>query len=143
MNFAFPLLLIAASVSAFAADSITMTGEDDAKAGKKLGAWMAANDFEATTLDSGTVRVKGSVITMLLTPNLTRDGLDRVLVTAFFGVSDEAKQDSAALSDMVMGLNANSNIACFSLDKDNDLVVQSQITFIDTLERVELEKFLV
>ncbi len=143
MRFLSSLLLIATAFGAFAADSITMTGEDDAKAGKKLGAWMAANDFDATTLDSGTVKVKGSVITMMLSPNLTKDGLDRILVTAFFGVSDESKEDMPALSEMVMGLNAASNMACFSLDNDKDLVVQSQITFVDTLEHDELSKFLV
>ena len=136
------LLLACVSLTAFAADSITLTGEDDTKGGKRLGAWMAANDFEATTLESGSVQVKGKVLSMVLTPRLTKDSIDRILVSCFFTVTDEAKADLPALSDMVMSLNAQSTVGCFSLDKDNDLMVQSHITFIDTVDKEEIEKFL-
>jgi len=136
------LVLLACCGTTTAADSLTLTGEDDAKGGKRLGSWMAANDFEAETLESGSVKVKGKVLTMVISPNLTKDSLDRLLVTAFLTVTDEAKEDDEALNAMVMALNAESNIGCFSLDNDKDLVLQSQITFIDVIEKDELEKFL-
>lgn len=144
MRFLNSLFLVSIACAAFAADSITLTGEDDAKGGKRLGAWMAANDFDATTLESNSVRVKGKVLSAVLTTNLTKDGLDRILVMAFFGVKDEAKtaETLPALTAMVMSLNARSNIGCFSLDNDHDLVLQSQLTFVDTLDRDVLEKFL-
>lgn len=135
------LLLTLCGVTA-AADSLTLTGEDDAKGGKRLGTWMAANDFEAETLESGSVKVKGKVLTMVISPNLTKDSIDRLLITAFLTITDEAKGDDQALNAMVMSLNAESNIGCFSLDKDKDLVLQSQLTFIDVVEKEELEKFL-
>ncbi len=144
MRFVTTLFLASIACAAVAADSITLTDEDDAKGGKRLGAWMAANDFDATTLESNSIRVKGKVLSAVLTTNLTKEGLDRILVMAFFSVKDENKtaEELPALTAMVMSLNARSNIGCFSLDKDNDLVLQSQLTFIDTLDREELEKFL-
>lgn len=136
-------LLFATVASVSAADALTLTGEDDVKGAKRLGSWLAANDIDATTLESGgQVRVKGKVLTVVLGPRLSKDSIDRILVTAFLNVTDEAKTDDAALSDMVMSLNAQSNIGCFSLDQDKDLMLQSQITFIDTLEFAEVEKFL-
>ena len=74
-------------------------------------------------------------------PDLRGPGkIDRLVVITYWRVHEAAKKGKG-LEKFVWDLNHTFNAAQFSLDQDKDLMILSQITFVDTLDVKMFEYF--
>jgi hypothetical protein len=101
----------------------------------------SSNGFVVLKRTKSLLKVRHGGKIYLVRPNLRGPGeIDRLIVMTFLKVRPAVKK-TRELSRFVWELNNKFNTAQFSLDQDHDLLILSQITFIDTLDIKEFEYF--
>ncbi len=139
--FAFLLAMLPAGL--MAAETITLTTDDDVEATKSMIDWVKENGY--TVADEGETwfKVEGSILTLILMPKLTDGGLDRVVVRFYFIVDkDYSANHYSELVQHIMTLNGTYNVGIWSLDEDKDIVFEGYMTFVDKLEIKEFKAYL-
>ncbi len=142
-----PLAVAAIALLAFAQTAPnptwTFTGDDDQAALKSFASFAKEHGAEIPQQSATQilVRLEGA-LPAIVGVVVTKDGIDRIIVTQFVPLTDEAHADRNALIQLANQLNAKYNIGCFWVDQDNDIGFQTHITFVDTLSWEEFEKFI-
>ena len=72
---------------------------------------------------------------------MSKLGLDRILAYAYFNGLDQS-EGQGKLYELANKLNTAWNIGTFFIDDDGSLGAESQITFVDYIDYVEIKNFL-
>lgn len=122
-------------------DSVTLSGDDNETAARTLASYLKRHGIRILRQNGQNVSVQRGSSKIILSPKLTDDGIDRIVVSKFYRVKDDHRH-GAEVEAMAMKLNADLNIGTFSVDGDGDLLYQSHITFMDRVEFAEIDAFL-
>ncbi len=129
----------AAKSKASTSTSLRITTANDELAASQLYEWMKKQGYDVSRVGDS-VRWHGEVMTLLLSPKVTRGGLDRIVVHTVF-VMDPACKRGDVLTQKVAKLNRVFNIGSFSLDSDQDIWLTTFTTFSNTLDKRLLDDF--
>jgi len=141
----FALLFLALGLNSLSAQaSLILSGADNQRATKQLAGWLNDRGTEVTISEGGTYLVYEDYdenITVSLYPKLSKSGLDRILAQVYFSGLDQS-QGQGTLYELANTLNNEWSIGTFFIDDDGSLGVESQITFVDYIDYVEITNFL-
>jgi len=121
-------------------DEFVCTTDDAAQGARQLKAFLDEHDVKVLKLGSEAVYVD-RVFKMALEPKLSDDGLDRIVVHVFFTPKAEYKT-GGTIVQLANDLDRQYNVGGFFVDGDGDLVLQSQMTFVDRISWEEIDGFL-
>ncbi|HOV93953.1 MAG TPA: YbjN domain-containing protein [Spirochaetales bacterium] len=124
--------------------SLMLSGSDNQQAVKQLAAWLNDRGTEVTISENGNYLVYEDYdedLTLSLYPKMSKSGLDRILAYAYFSGLDQS-QGQSMLNELANELNNEWNIGTFFIDDEGALGVESQITFVDYIDYIEIENFL-
>lgn len=123
-------------------DSLGMKGLSNEVATARLALYLSGHGIQAENKDNKIIQVRYEGGTFLMKPSLSEHGIDRIIVYKQYRVRDE-RRGSARLPELVAIVNGALNVGTFSLTGENrSLVLQGQVTFIDTLPEQELREYL-
>lgn len=121
-------------------DAFTYAGTSTVEASRALAAHLRQRGVAVTEQPDGVLRLEQR-LTWMCQPRLAERGLDRLVCYLFFRINDQYR-GSADLQHLAMTLNRRYNFGGFYVDTDGDLCFLTQLTFVDTIEGVELDAFL-
>lgn len=122
---------------------IEITTGDNTVAARQLANFLQENGYRILQQKDNIVVIKDNGSKYVLAAKVLGENelIDRIIVYANFSVKPD-KKNTTALEKWVLELNSKFNIASFSLDKNSDLVIQTQISFIDRLYLRKISLFL-
>lgn len=115
-----------------------LDSDDDVEAAEALSSFLALSGFSVKNRQGDLMLVQRGDSSLILEPTVTATGLDRLVVTSITRL--RAGTDRERLEAIVARLNEKTAGIQYSLDADGDLLCQFLLTFVDRLERVEVEK---
>jgi hypothetical protein len=116
--------------------------EDNEEATTALSYFLKDNSFRASRYGQTTLLVEYDGGKFILNPKMQEGDLSRIVVTKYYGVKTEY-QGTTELLALALVLNNKFNIGQFSLSEDGDaLILQGNITFVDSIDVIEIRKFL-
>lgn len=136
------LVLAASGLSAQA--SLMLADSDNKQAVKQLAEWLNGRGTPVTISDSGNYLLYKDYdedLIIALYPKMSKLGLDRILAYAYFNGLDQS-EGQGKLYELANKLNTAWNIGTFFIDDDGSLGAESQITFVDYIDYVEIKNFL-
>jgi hypothetical protein len=130
------------TIVGLAPERVTLGGETNADATKKLYEALVKNNYLAQISGTDRVAVLFDDNQFLLQPSINPDGIDRILMNRFYAVHPKLV-GSKDLLVLIGNLNHKLNFAKFTL-RDNGAVIQVQgaATFVDTIELEEIRRFM-
>ena len=138
-------LFLTLAVSGLSAQASLMLADSDNKqAIKQLTEWLNNRGTPVTISDSGNYLLYEDYeddLIIALYPKMSKLGLDRILAYVYFNGLDQS-EGQGKLYELANRLNTGWNIGTFFIDDDGALGVESQITFVDYIDYVEIKNFL-
>jgi len=122
-------------------DYLVLGEDENDAAAEALATYLEKHGIEILLRRGQNVGIQRGDFKYILSPKVSSEGIDRIVVGKSFGVKDEYLH-SAEMDRLVRKLNEDLNIGTFSLDDDGDLLFQSHVTFVDRIDYAELESFL-
>jgi len=122
-------------------DYLVLGEDDNEAAAKALASYLEKHGIEILLQKGQNVGIQRHDLMYILSPKVSNEGVDRIVVAKAFGVEDRYHH-SPEVDALVRKLNEDFNIGTFFLDDDGDLVFQSHVTFMDRVEYAEIEAFL-
>lgn len=120
----------------------TATTNDDEEATTQLVHFLQKNAFDVIRTNETTLRIKYDDGTFIVSPKLSKDGLDRIVMRKYYNVQKPYRNTSKILA-FIFQLNQEFNVAQFSLENNSKtFVALAYITFVNKLEVVEMRKFM-
>ncbi len=125
-------------------ETIEINVANDDQAAALIVEWLGNNNINVGNHDASWFTVQTDHFVIVFSPKTSATGLDRLIAQIFLTVNPEYKSEERIeeLRELVWKLNDSLNTAQFSLDPDNDIVLLSQLTFINTLTIEELSAFM-
>lgn len=123
------------------AKSLQLDGNENEAAAEALASFLDEHGFEVLLQEGQLVGVRHDDSMFILSPKVSSEGIDRIVVAKIFGVEDRYRH-SDEVERLILKLNDDYNIGTFTLDDDGDLMYQSHVTFVDRIELAEIEAFL-
>jgi len=122
--------------------TFTATTDNDEEATTQLVHLLQKNAFDVVRINEATLRIEYDNGKFTVSPKLSKDGLDRIIIRKYYGIKKPYQNTSKILAFAVQ-LNQELNVAQFSLKDDGQtFVALGSITFVDKLEVVEIRKFM-
>lgn len=125
----------------YAQASLVLAGSDNQTAVNKLYDWLNASGIAVSFSSSGSSLISRDGVILFIEAKMSDDSVDRLVFTSSFGVKDEFRGSSVMIKT-INETNRKYNIGSFYTDSDGDMSVQGSITFVDYIDRVEIEKFM-
>jgi hypothetical protein len=128
--------------TAITGNIFTTTTDSNEEATTQLVHFLQKNAFDVVRMNETTLRINYDNGKFTLSPKLSEDGLDRIIVRKYYSIQKPYQNTSKILA-FVVRLNQELNVAQFSLKDDGQtFVALGNITFVDKLEAVEIRKFM-
>ena len=122
-------------------NQFTIETNDNEKSIEELTKFLKDNGFSITN-KSQYLLLDYNNHKFLITPKISKGNLSRLVVYNLYNIKTEY-QNKKELASLILKLNAELNLATFSISKDKKhLMLQSNITFVDTIEEKEIRKFI-
>lgn len=122
-------------------DYLALPGSENDAAARALAPYLEKHGLDVIRRNGENVSVRRGNSKFVLSPKMSSEGLDRIVVGKFYGVEDRFRH-SEKVDRLVKSLNEDLNVGTFSIDGDGDLLFQSHITFVERVEYAEIEAFL-
>lgn len=112
--------------------------EDDDVAVQELHRWLTARGMEATVNGGSVVYRRGLLLN--ITPLSGEGGVDRLMFRAYYNPA-EAFLGKPELLALVAKANAAQNLLQVFIDRDGDVAIGSNLTFVDEFSAKEFDAF--
>jgi hypothetical protein len=112
--------------------------EDDDGAVQELHRWLTARGMEATVNGGSVVYRRGLLLN--ITPLSGEGGVDRLMFRAYYNPA-EAFLGKPELLALVAKANAAQNLLQVFIDRDGDVAIGSNLTFVDEFSAKEFDAF--
>jgi hypothetical protein len=122
-------------------DYLVLGEAENEAAAEALASYLEQHGIEILLRKGEDIGIQRGDSMYVLSPKVSSDGLDRIVVAKFLGVEDRYHH-GPEVDALVKKLNEDLNVGTFSLDNDGDLMFQSHVTFVDRVDYAEIEAFL-
>lgn len=112
--------------------------EDDDVAVQELHRWLTARGMEATVNGGSVVYRRGLLLN--ITPLSGEGGVDRLMFRAYYNPAEEFL-NKPELVALVAKANAAQNLLQVFIDRDGDVAIGSNLTFVDEFSAKEFDAF--
>jgi hypothetical protein len=112
--------------------------EDDEVAVQELHGWLTARGMEATINGASVVYRRGLLLN--ITPLSGEGGVDRLMFRAYYNPAEQFLNKPELLA-LVAKANAAQNLLQVFIDRDGDVAIGSNITFVDEFSAKEFDAF--
>jgi len=116
------------------------TGDDNEDAAVQLGYFLQDHGANIYSQGQGYVVVR-ETFKIILSPKMSEDGLDRIVVHVLFGVKGIYKGSHSFLR-FINDLNSSYNAGAFYMNDDGDMVFTTQFTFLNHFTWDEISAFI-
>ena len=112
--------------------------EDDDVAVQELHRWLTARGMEATVNGGSVVYRRGLLLN--ITPLSGEGGVDRLMFRAYYNPAEQFL-NKPELFALVTKANAAQNLLQVFIDRDGDVAIGSNLTFVDEFSAKEFDAF--
>jgi hypothetical protein len=112
--------------------------EDDEVAVQELHRWLTARGMEATVNGGSVVYRRGLLLN--ITPLSGEGGVDRLMFRAYYNPAEQFLNKPELLA-LVAKANAAQNLLQVFIDRDGDVAIGSNLTFVDEFSAKEFDAF--